>query len=177
MPNCANCGEPISEHAAFCSNCRTPVAVGAGDRKSAPRQQSPAPVDLPDNREGFDLGLLLSANGRIGRKDYWIILIGSFALGLVWGIVYDVVDPTNQSAADRLLAIAGLVLLIATFVVGTLTAIKRLHDLGHSGWVLLVTFLPLANFVLLFIFLFISGSSVVNRYGEPNSGSPFPRLH
>jgi uncharacterized membrane protein YhaH (DUF805 family) len=68
--------------------------------------------------------LLLSPNGRIGRRDFWIgfafVMVGSLLAGAL-----PVIGP-----------ILGLVLLWPQIVIH----VKRLHDFGWSGWLLLLPF-------------------------------------
>ena len=68
--------------------------------------------------------LLLSPNGRIRRRDFWIgfafVMVGSLLAGAL-----PIVGP-----------ILGLALLWPQIVIH----IKRLHDIGWSGWLLLLPF-------------------------------------
>ena len=50
--------------------------------------------------------------------------------------------------------------------------IRRWHDLGHSGWMSLLSFIPLINLVALLYLLFACGDEGMNAYGEPNVGKP-----
>jgi uncharacterized membrane protein YhaH (DUF805 family) len=47
------------------------------------------------------------------------------------------------------------------------TNIKRCHDLGWSGYTYFWFFLPIANFILLFMLIFRKGTEGPNEYGEP----------
>ena len=59
-------------------------------------------------------------------------------------------------------ALNGLILAITS-----LFSVKRLHDFNASGWIALLTFVPVIN-ILLFIFLiFMPGNEQQNHYGEP----------
>jgi uncharacterized membrane protein YhaH (DUF805 family) len=45
-------------------------------------------------------------------------------------------------------------------------AARRLHDMNHSGWWLLLSFLGVGTLILLIWFMF-SGTKDVNRFGNP----------
>lgn len=45
-------------------------------------------------------------------------------------------------------------------------AVRRLHDLGKSGWMLLVSFIPLVGGIWLLILFLTEGNPSANKYGE-----------
>ena len=50
--------------------------------------------------------------------------------------------------------------------------VKRLHDLGHSGWWVLLFIVPLINILLLLYLFFFRGQMGGNQYGpDPITGS------
>lgn len=58
--------------------------------------------------------------------------------------------------------------LIAFFIVGLSSNVRRLHDRDHSGFYLLLNLIPVVGSVVLIIVLgFMPGQGVVNQYGHP----------
>jgi uncharacterized membrane protein YhaH (DUF805 family) len=51
--------------------------------------------------------------------------------------------------------------------------IKRLHDLNKTGWLYLLGLVPIVNFFFAIYLIVWKGTEGDNRYGAPNSGSPF----
>jgi uncharacterized membrane protein YhaH (DUF805 family) len=43
--------------------------------------------------------------------------------------------------------------------------VRRLHDLGYSGWYILANFIPIAGLVLYIYLFFVSGKKESNKYG------------
>jgi uncharacterized membrane protein YhaH (DUF805 family) len=72
--------------------------------------------------------LFLSANGRIGRGEFWI----GFVILLVANFIISAL-----SHAVPFIGILGLVLLYCSICVYS----KRLHDMGHSGWLQVIPML------------------------------------
>jgi uncharacterized membrane protein YhaH (DUF805 family) len=72
----------------------------------------------------MDISLLLSPHGRIARGPFWLGLLIVMVLGLLANAI-PVVGP-----------LAGLVLLWPQIAIH----VKRLHDFGWSGWLLLLPF-------------------------------------
>ena len=81
-------------------------------------------------------------NGRARRKEYWMFVlfnaIALFLLGFVDGAT-GMYDP--QTGNGTLSSIYYLAVLIPSLAVG----VRRMHDVGKSGWFLLI---PIYNLVL-----------------------------
>ena len=91
--------------------------------------------------------------GRASRSEYWFFIL----FNLMVGMVLFFVDMTLGTP----LSIAGILLYPAGFCV----AIRRMHDLGKTGWLLLIGIIPLINLIILYWFV-SEGEDVANDYGE-----------
>lgn len=101
-------------------------------------------------------------NGRARRKEYWMFTLIN---GLITGAV---------AAIDGVLGLNfvlyGLYAL-AMIVPGVAVGIRRLHDVGKSGWMVLVALIPIAGPIWLFILLITDSQFGPNQYG-PNPKEP-----
>ena len=97
-------------------------------------------------------------SGRGRRMEYFLGSLLNTVLFMVMGGLF---------ASGGGGAVAGLLLLviILTYAVGL--GIRRCHDLGHSGWLVLLSFLPYVNFVFGLYLVFASGEPGPNRFGPP----------
>ena len=100
--------------------------------------------------------------GRARRKEYWMftifnIIFGGIAMTLdsVFGIAIEGVGY------GPLYGIYALVL----FIPGLAVAVRRLHDIGKSGWMLLITLIPLIGVIWLLDLLLTDSNSEENLYG------------
>lgn len=59
------------------------------------------------------------------------------------------------------------VLGIAAIVVSVQINVQRLHDIGWSGWLYLLNFVPIVGSVFPLLLLFIPGTTGANRFGAP----------
>lgn len=113
---------------------------------------------------------LFGVEGRIGRLRYlaWSLAMTFFAM-MIAGI--GGLAAYGLGSDISLLAIVGglvaAVALIAMIVVGIQIGVKRLHDIGWSGWLLLVNLVPVVGSVFSIIMLVVPGSAGVNRFGPP----------
>ena len=101
--------------------------------------------------------------GRIGRLRYlaWslvLVLASAPLLGIAAGVF-----AASELLGGLLLAALG----IAAMVVGIMFGVQRLHDIGWSGWLLLLTLVPVLGGVFSLLMFIIPGSTEANRYGPP----------
>ncbi|MFC9688976.1 DUF805 domain-containing protein [Kribbella sp. NPDC056951] len=108
--------------------------------------------------------------GRGLRREYWLVWLAGWVV-LLAPILVD--RALGLSAEQRVgWAIGGLGL-VAHQVVAVLAAIRRLHDTDHSGWWLLMSFVPVVGSAVLFVHLTSAGTPGLNRYGaDPHPGVP-----
>jgi uncharacterized membrane protein YhaH (DUF805 family) len=88
-------------------------------------------------------------SGRARRKEFWMFTLVSF---IVW-MVIGVIDAVIGWNVRWLGVIYGFAILVPTLAVN----VRRLHDIGRSGWWTLIFFLPLIGAIILFMLLFIGG--------------------
>ena len=100
---------------------------------------------------------IFSVSGRIGRVRYVGYLIGLYILFSIFSFLAALV------AAPLAMAVW-----LAYLVLAVMLTIQRCHDFDTTGWLSLVSLIPLVNL----IFWFIPGTEGTNRYGPrtpPNS--------
>ena len=98
--------------------------------------------------------------GRAQRKEYWM-----FALfNLVIMIVLTLVGGGGEGGlGDVLSGIYSLAVLVPSVAV----TVRRLHDIGKSGWWMLITLIPLVGPLIMLFFMVKDSQPGTNEYG-PN---------
>ena len=71
------------------------------------------------------------------------------------------------TAASEAFGILYLLYVVALFVPSLAAAVRRLHDTGKSGWIILISLIPIVGTILLIVFLAQSGEQQPNQYGPP----------
>lgn len=99
-------------------------------------------------------------SGRAPRREYWcFVLVNVLIVMLAAALIVPNLGP--NIARDVLAPF-----LVAVVVAQLAMAVRRLHDVGHSGWFMLLEFVPLANLGLaLVLFFWPSQAGPGNRYG------------
>ena len=104
-----------------------------------------------------------TTDGRIGRLRYlaWsmVLMLACLPVFAIAGGFFAV----SEILGGLLIVVVG----IAVAVVGIMFGVKRLHDIGWSGWLLLVTLVPIVGGVFSLLLFIIPGSTEANRFGPP----------
>jgi uncharacterized membrane protein YhaH (DUF805 family) len=119
--------------------------------------------------------------GRSRRKEYWmftlfnsVIIFGvmmiSAVLSAILGIAAGSGDPSHRAVISVVISVImmGICVLycLAIMIPSLACAVRRLHDTGKSGWLLLIGLIPLGGLVVL-IFMMLDSNPGPNMYG-PN---------
>ena len=109
-------------------------------------------------------------NGRARRKEYWIYnIINSIIGGLLFFLDYllgTTIDFLDLGEGNSL-GILYLVYALLVFIPGLAVAVRRLHDVGKSGWMLLIALIPLIGAIWLLVLYLTDSNPGENKYG-PN---------
>lgn len=97
--------------------------------------------------------------GRSSRGAYWWWVLFSIIASLLAGI-FDVLVLSNPEAVNLSNAFAA-----ATFIPSLALTVRRLHDVGRSGWWYLIAFTVIGVFLLLF-WMCWPGKRAVNSFGD-----------
>jgi uncharacterized membrane protein YhaH (DUF805 family) len=103
-------------------------------------------------------------SGRARRKEYWLFLLINILISIALGLVDGALGTFDMEAGVGLLGgLYGLVMLIPSLAV----LVRRLHDTDHSGWWVLIGFVPLIGAVVILLFIIRDSTPGSNRFG-PN---------
>lgn len=100
----------------------------------------------------------LDFKGRARRKEYWMAcLLG----GIVALILFGLAAITESSILFGLYGLYAL----ALFIPSLSLVVRRLHDVGKSGWYYLISFIPFGAFYILYL-LVQDSEAKTNQWGE-----------
>ncbi|VAX28234.1 Inner membrane protein YhaI [hydrothermal vent metagenome] len=105
-------------------------------------------------------------SGRARRKEYWmftlfniIFLIVAMILDNLFGTAF---EPTGYGLFYLLYS-------LAVIIPGIAVSVRRLHDIGKSGWMLLIVLIPIIGWIWLLILMVTDSDQGENQYG------PYPK--
>ncbi len=93
--------------------------------------------------------------GRARRKEYWMFVLFNIIVSVVIAVIASVIGLKFLSS---LYSLAVLVPCLA------LTA-RRLHDIGKSGWWMLIALVPLIGSIWLLVLLVLDSQPETNAWG------------
>ena len=102
-----------------------------------------------------DLRKYAEFTGTARRPEFWWFFLFQIIVLLVTGMISSI-----------LYGIAALAMLLPGIAVGA----RRLHDIGKTGWLLLIGLIPLVN--LLLLYWFVQPSEGPNQYDEGAAPAP-----
>ncbi len=105
--------------------------------------------------------------GRARRKEYWMFILFNMIFMIV-ALVLDNMLGTTQNALlyeDIGYGLIYELYTLAVFLPALAVLVRRLHDVGKSGWMILITLIPIIGIIWLFVLLVTEGDLVGNKYG------------
>jgi uncharacterized membrane protein YhaH (DUF805 family) len=140
------------------------AAMGGG-YQGQPRARAPQYRAAPTMGFGGAIKTCFSKyatfQGRARRPEFWWWYL--FYSLVLWGLV--VVDGVIAAAGGPFLVLTSLGIL-GLFLPLLAAGVRRLHDADRSGWMMLITFIPLVGPIILLVFLCQRGTDGPNRFGE-----------
>ncbi|WP_163400138.1 DUF805 domain-containing protein [Flavobacterium fluviatile] len=117
-------------------------------------------------------------NGRARRCEYWyfvlaqiLIVFGILAIGSFLGMFFDNSED-GFSIAFGFFVIYFLAILIPYLAL----IVRRMHDIGKSGWFYLVRFIPVVGGIWILVLLCTEGNFGSNEYG-PDPKEEFDEIN
>lgn len=165
---CEYCGSQLNDNEQFCPNCGNKVAGNFGNTGNNSQYNNGNFNGNANNTEVntnpfikyyvdvFTKKYLLF-DGRASRKEYWMFILFDILVGLGVSIVDSIIGIDG--------VLAGLYTL-AIIIPSLAIAIRRLHDIGKSGFWYLISFIPLIGSIWLLILLCTQSQYGGNQYGD-----------
>ena len=102
-------------------------------------------------------------NGRARRKEYWMFLL----FNMIFAYVAAGIDYVLGTSSDgSFFGVFYGLYILGTFIPNIAASVRRLHDIGKSGWMYFIVLIPLVGAIWLLV-LFATDSQVgSNKWGE-----------
>jgi uncharacterized membrane protein YhaH (DUF805 family) len=94
-------------------------------------------------------------SGRAARPEFWWFALFQFVVLAILGVFGKYVYGIG---------------VLALFLPGLAVGARRLHDIGKSGWFLLLGLIPFLG-ILILIYFWVQPGGPTNEYGEPEGPS------
>jgi uncharacterized membrane protein YhaH (DUF805 family) len=108
-------------------------------------------------------------NGRARRSEYWYFAL----MSLIITILATILDSALGINFDPLpYGYLYFIYAIAVLIPGLAVSVRRLHDVGKSGWFYFIVLIPIIGAIWLLVLFFTEGDQGENDYGpDPKDDS------
>jgi uncharacterized membrane protein YhaH (DUF805 family) len=108
-------------------------------------------------------------SGRARRKEYWMFVLFNVIFSFA-AIILDLVLFSKNNSQTRIFStLYSLAVLVPSIAVG----VRRLHDIGKSGWWFFISLIPLIGSIWLLVLFVTDSQPGTNKYG-PNPKETVP---
>lgn len=102
-------------------------------------------------------------NGRARRKEYWMFFLFNMLFAFVTMLLDNMLGIAMSETGYGAIYIAYM---LAVIIPSLGVGVRRLHDIGKSGYWLFISFIPLVGGIWLLVLLATEGKSGENEYGS-----------
>ena|SRR3989339_1642209 len=103
-------------------------------------------------------------NGRSRRAEYWYFTLFNAIICIILSII-DVLVISN-SGTKITFGILSSIYSLAVLIPSIAVSIRRLHDIGKSGWMIFISLIPLIGSIWLLVLMVTNGNPGENKYGS-----------
>ncbi|MCX6754520.1 MAG: DUF805 domain-containing protein [Candidatus Nomurabacteria bacterium] len=112
-------------------------------------------------------------SGRATRSEYWYFVLFTFLFSIAVSTLDSMIGtPKIFNSYGLLFTIYYLAILLPSIAV----AVRRLHDVGKSGWMLFLSLIPLVGAIWIFILTVSDSNPGENKYGPNPNTQPLQPL-
>lgn len=102
-------------------------------------------------------------SGRARRKEYWMFVLFNVLISIALSIVDGVLGFSAEASS---IGILGGIYSLAVLIPGIAVCVRRLHDVGKSGWYYLLFLIPIIGAIILLVWFCTEGERSTNAWGE-----------
>jgi uncharacterized membrane protein YhaH (DUF805 family) len=114
-------------------------------------------------RQTFDF------SGRATRREYWMFLVQLYAVLVIamigFGALMAAVAPDLAERGAAGVGLGVIILFLLALIPYLSASIRRLHDHDKSGWLFLLSMVPLVGWIFYLIMMLTPGTPGENGYG------------
>lgn len=105
----------------------------------------------------------LDFNSRARRTEFWMFTLINILIS--WGL-----SLLDLAAGTTFFTLISSIYSLLVFIPSIAVSVRRLHDIGKSGWYYLLVLLPIIGWIWLIILFATEGENKPNKWGENPKG-------
>lgn len=111
--------------------------------------------------------------GRARRSEYWWFTVCYYALGFIFniaqlGMYVQLIsgEMSYNEPSYTIMLMVSVIIGLGLFLPALAVTVRRLHDIGKSGWNLLWSLIPIVGVIIVLVWMCQDSDVVTNKYGE-----------
>ncbi len=109
--------------------------------------------------------------GRARRKEYWMFFLFNVIICIVAMVLDNLLGLTFKTSGINMgYGYIYMLYTLAVFIPGLAVWVRRLHDVGKSGWFVFIVLIPLIGAIWILVLLCTDSKPGVNKYGPNPKG-------
>ena len=116
---------------------------------------------------------LTDFSSRSRRSEYWYLALAVFLVEIVLGIIL-ILTSFFLDLDDEITEFIFGIICFCGFLFMIPCSVRRLHDIGKSGWFILLSFVLIIGEIILLVFFCTDSQIESNEYGSSPKYSNFP---
>ena len=101
-------------------------------------------------------------SGRARRKEYWMFVLFNIIFAIVAIILDNILGTAMEGVGYGMIYV---LYMLAVLIPSLAVAVRRLHDTGRSGWMILIALIPIVGGIWLLVLLVLEGNAGENKFG------------
>ncbi len=100
--------------------------------------------------------------GRARRTEFWMFVL----FNIIFSIVASLIDRAIGFRIGVIqLGVIGLIYSLAVLIPWLAVGVRRLHDIGKSGWMILINLIPFIGWIWFLVLMVKDSQAGENKYG------------
>lgn len=107
---------------------------------------------------------------RARRTEFWFVALFNFLITIVFTFFILLLFRIDSTFLAGVLIGIYILWYLFMLIPSTAVLVRRLHDIGLSGWWFFISFVPIFGSLTLLVFYFIDSQKGINRWGVNPKG-------
>ena len=117
------------------------------------------------------LTLYTQFSGRARRKEYWMFTLFNMIIAMILLLIDNALGLSFNYVGNELgIGYLYWLYFLLTFLPGLAVMVRRLHDVGKSGWMFFIALVPIIGAIWLLVLFVKDSESGENKYGPNPKG-------
>ena len=117
------------------------------------------------------LTLYTQFSGRARRKEYWMFILFNMIIAMILLLIDNALGLSFNYVGNELgMGYLYWLYYLLTFLPGLAVMVRRLHDVGKSGWMFFIALVPIIGAIWLLVLFVKDSESGENKYGPNPKG-------